>query len=116
VGIKDDLKTIEILEKMCSLIQESWAGDCARRGKKIMVTKQQVDAVLDTVDDDEDPAEALVKLLDEHRSWTIFVGSERGSVFESSGAWWAVRAGDHDCEACRRATYDEACALMQRWF
>lgn len=87
------------------------------------VTRAQVDAVLDSVPDGESPSRALVELLDANiPSWSTVVGHDRGSVVESSGAFWAVRAYDGgpnidpECDSRRCATYEEACAWIGRWF
>lgn len=78
----------------------------------------QVDAVLDTVGDDESPAQALGDLLDEGGDWDWSDGSEhcpedRLAVVESTGAYWLVYRGVESDEATRFATADEAHAALK---
>jgi hypothetical protein len=73
----------------------------------IKVTR--VDAALDSVSDDENPAEVLADLLDHHGAWDWSDESEhdpsdRLAVLESSGAYWLVYRGTEDDEATRFAS------------
>jgi hypothetical protein len=83
-----------------------------------MIKASQVDAILDTVSDDESPAEALADLLDEKGAWDWSDGSEhdpsdRLAVLESSGAYWLVYRGTEADEATRFATDSEAQAALK---
>lgn len=79
-----------------------------------------VDAVLDTVDEDDSPATALADLLDKRGEWdwsddSDHDPSDRTAVVESSGAWWAVYRGTEADEAHRCASEDEARAVERKW-
>jgi hypothetical protein len=78
-----------------------------------MIKVAQVDAVLDSVSDDESPAGALADLLDEKGDWDWSDDSEhdpsdRLAVLESSGAYWLVYRGAECDAATRFASYGEA--------
>jgi hypothetical protein len=82
-----------------------------------MTTMTQVDAVLDSIGEDESPAQALANLIDETggewmRSENL---DDKYAVVESSGAVWYVhedRNGVADSRRC--ATWDEAYAMLPR--
>jgi len=84
-----------------------------------MTKTYQVDAVLDTVDD-EGVATALADLLDSEGAWdwsddSDHDPSDRVAVIESSGAWWAAYRGTEADEARRCASEDAAQAIMTGW-
>ncbi len=78
-----------------------------------MIKVATVDAVLDSVAEDESPATALADLLDRHGEWDWSDGSEtdphdRFGVVESSGAWWLLYRGTEPDECTRFAVEAEA--------
>ena len=78
-----------------------------------MIKVAQVDAILDTVSDDENPGTALADMLDQSDDWDWSDEAEHGpedrfAIVESSGAWWLVYRGSEDDEATRFATEQEA--------
>lgn len=80
-----------------------------------MLAIAQVDAVLDTANEDE-TATALANLLDAKGAWdwsdnSDHDPSDRTAVVESSGAWWAVYRGTEADEAHRCASADVARAI-----
>jgi hypothetical protein len=79
-----------------------------------------IDAILDTVDEDDSPAKALADYLDKRGAWDWSDGAEhepsdRVAVVESSGAWWAVYRGTEGDEAVRCATEAEADTKADEW-
>ena len=79
---------------------------------------KNIDAILDTVDDDESPAEALCDALDESGAWDWTDNAEhdpsdRLAVLESSGACWLVYRGAGADKASRYASRAEAKAALQ---
>lgn len=77
------------------------------------ISTQKVDAILDTVGDDENPGTALADLLDKTGDWDWSDGAEHGpedrlAVLESSGAYWLVYRGSEADNAERFG--DEALA------
>lgn len=83
-----------------------------------MIRTSEVDAAIDSLDDDTDPATALADLLDHYGEWDWTDGSEhdpsdRAAVLESSGAWWYVYRGTEPDRAVRCASSEEASALLR---
>jgi hypothetical protein len=78
-----------------------------------MANVAQVDAILDSVDDESNPGTVLADLIDKTGAWDWSDGSEHGpedrlAVVESSGAWWLVYRGSEGDEAERFASEDDA--------
>ena len=78
-----------------------------------MIKVTQVDAVLDSVDDDSNPGTALADLLDNSGDWDWSDEAEHGpedrlAVVESTGAYWLVYRGSEGDTAERFASADAA--------
>jgi hypothetical protein len=83
------------------------------------LTKSQIDAIIDSTDEDESPATALADALDKAGAWdwtddSDHDPSDRLAVIESTGAYWLVYRGSEGDEATRYATRDEADAEFDR--
>jgi hypothetical protein len=83
------------------------------------IKTSEVDAILDTVSDDDTPAHALADLLDDKGDWDWSDDSEhdpcdRAALVESSGAYWCVYRGTEGDTAERFADENEARAALRK--
>ena len=87
--------------------------------QSVKITTRMVDAALDTVGEDDSPAEALVSLVDDNGDWDYADEDSdypRVAILESSGAFWAVGdlgRGDRRARRCKSAL--EAGGYVDSW-